>query len=501
MSKKMWTEEDVKFLKNNYLTMKDKEIAKVLNRTVSAITSKRIKGLHLIYPCATKEYKINKTIEELIELADLLNRVPTKKEFNSFRKEGYDIGNFYINTGKPYTEICKEVLNKYIIKIPKGYSKCSSCNALKPKEEFTIDSKSKRGVYSSCKLCEYLKRNELPIVDKWEEKEIMLVIDNIINEKIKYINDLVTLLNNKTLEEICILLGYKIRIGNKSLNVISKCEYCGKEVTKFLSVFLNNKYVFCDHACYYKYKLELEPKGELHHSFTSKKSKCSNCKKEITIAPWQEKRTNEYGDCHNFCSQHCYYEYRSKYYVKEKSPMHGFQYSDEMRENARIRMIKMLSDGTMDKQTVPQKEINKILQEENIDFENERGYDYYAVDNYLLDYDLIIEVNGDYFHSNPNTFPENINKMQLKGIFRDKRKHTYIKKYYNIEILYLWEHDIKNNIELCRKLILEYIKNNGILENYNSFNYQLINDELVINKEIILGYKTYDKDLLHTMLK
>ena len=60
-----------------------------------------------------------------------------------------------------------------------------------------------------------------------------------------------------------------------------------------------------------------------------------------------------------------------------------------------------------------------------------------------------------------------------------------IKKYYDCEILYLWETDIKTDINLCLKLIDLYINNNGKLKDYNSFNYHLQNDKLVLNNNII----------------
>lgn len=102
---------------------------------------------------------------------------------------------------------------------------------------------------------------------------------------------------------------------------------------------------------------------------------------------------------------------------------------------------------------------------------------------------MIIEVIGDYFHTNPNKYLEQeLNNMQRKDITRDMRKHTYIKKYYNIDILYIWENEIKNNIDLCKTLILEYINNNGQLNDYNSFNFFICKEKLTLKKEIINPY-------------
>ena len=86
------------------------------------------------------------------------------------------------------------------------------------------------------------------------------------------------------------------------------------------------------------------------------------------------------------------------------------------------------------------------------------------------------------------------NKSNTSGIknnkLKDKRKHSYIKNNYNIEVLYLWETDVNENIELCKKLIELYIRNNGKLKNYHSFNYVLNdNNEIEIIKEkYVVGY-------------
>lgn len=115
---------------------------------------------------------------------------------------------------------------------------------------------------------------------------------------------------------------------------------------------------------------------------------------------------------------------------------------------------------------------------------------YYAIDNYLTDYNLMIEVQGDYWHCNPTIFTDKMRKNQFDRISKDKSKHTYVKNKYNIEILYLWEDDLYKNEELCKKLIQLYIRNKGILLNYNSFNYHLNEDNTMsINSEIIIPYQ------------
>ena len=97
---------------------------------------------------------------------------------------------------------------------------------------------------------------------------------------------------------------------------------------------------------------------------------------------------------------------------------------------------------------------------------------------------------GDYWHGNPLKYTyDELNKYQLKDIRQDKSKHTYIQRYYNREILYLWESDINKNIELCWNLILLFIKNDGYLDNYHSFNYHIDNGKLVLNDILIIPFQ------------
>lgn len=51
------------------------------------------------------------------------------------------------------------------------------------------------------------------------------------------------------------------------------------------------------------------------------------------------------------------------------------------------------------------------------------------------------------------------------------------------------------NIDMCESLILRYIENNGILSDYNSFNWSYIDGELKLNENIIMPYQFYCKNI------
>ena len=142
-------------------------------------------------------------------------------------------------------------------------------------------------------------------------------------------------------------------------------------------------------------------------------------------------------------------------------------------------------------ETKPQIAIDNLLDSMGISYEPEYDCKYYLVDHYLNKYNLMIEVQGDFWHCSP-LLKSNNSKTQgiSKNLTKDKRKHTYIKNNYNIEILYLWESDINENIKLCEKLIQAYIENKGVLDNYHSFNYYLDeNDNLILREQkYVIGY-------------
>ena len=75
--------------------------------------------------------------------------------------------------------------------------------------------------------------------------------------------------------------------------------------------------------------------------------------------------------------------------------------SPEQKEKIRLR-IAQNSARSNKRNSKIQLKINSILDELKINYEREKIFEYYAADNYLNDFNLIIEVMGDYWHGNPN---------------------------------------------------------------------------------------------------
>lgn len=231
--------------------------------------------------------------------------------------------------------------------------------------------------------------------------------------------------------------------------------------------------------------LELIPdqKGSNSPCWNSKKTKCDFCGDEFYTTPYKLSINKN-----NFCSVECKGKFQSYTQVGVGNPNFGNTWDDIQREEARERAVKQLLDMDFKfEETYPEKATRELLENLNIKYEKEYDCKYYLIDFYLIDYGLMIEVQGNFFHCNPTMNIDNSRRSKI--LAKDKRKHTYIRNTYGIEVLYLWEEDLKTNIDLCEKLILEYVNNYGMLRDYHSYNYSLCLDKLMLNDNLVcIGY-------------
>lgn len=361
---------------------------------------------------------------------------------------------------KDYCKICGRKFD-----IPREHNICAVCNfILKHKEEY-----------------ENIIRDGF-----WSKEEFNIILEKAYIEKVETINEIVELLNNKKLDDLVNLLNSNIfKNANIKKQVKVKCSQCGKDITVKLYKYINEKNLFCSTKCMGKFKTE-NYSGINNKKFSKIKCNCDNCGKEIWKNKYRYEERNKYGETHNFCCKKCSNEFRSKYYVGEKGARFNIKLSEKSKNKMRESVIKgMKENGVINTLTKPHIITNSLLDEIKIKYKNEELFKYYSLDIYLVDFNLGIEVMGDYWHGNPTSkYNKKLNNTQSKNIVRDKRKNTFIKKYYGFNILYLWENDILNNTNLCKKLIIKYIENKGVLEDYNSYNYKIENDKLIlINKQ------------------
>lgn len=380
---------------------------------------------------------------------------------------------------------------------------CRKCGRILSIENFAYNK-----IYDNdtgiCRSCDWIERNRDKMVYKNYTKN---TLDTIVRYIFEFkgdkciINNLQDILN-LTLGELIEILQH-LKIGNKSYSVRTKCEYCQKEVIIAPSVYLKNDNIYCSSQCYWTDKTNKIPKGENNKQYNRVNTHCTNCGKDIKVIPSHYKTLNQFDESNNFCCLDCYWEYRSKYYVKEKSNGKYIKWTEELKDKMRENLISRMSSNDR-LNSKPQIKINNILENLKITYSREYPCKYYSIDNYLNDYGLMIEVMGDYWHANPTRFNRDkylLNEKQFDGIHRDKLKQSYIFNHYNVRILYLWEDDILKRPQICEKLILKYIDLHRILDNYHSFNYEIVNGELKMKDTIIIPYQNQNINEYKNLLK
>lgn len=322
-------------------------------------------------------------------------------------------------------------------------------------------------------------------------------INNIIKTNgVIFVNDLINEFNTENFIDIVEKLR-RIGIDNKKIKIKVYCKECGKELVVRPSQYKKQKYFHCEEH------MRHHPSGENSPFYNRIEVLCTNCNKSYFVTPYDYQKRNRFGDNHNFCCQQCYWEYRSKYYINDRHHMLGTHQTEENKQRQSELITRMIADGIMPQtMTRPHRKINDLLVSNGVNFENEHLEKYHSIDIFLSDYNLMIEIMGNYWHAHPLKYDiNNLTNQQRKSIKQDRSKHTYVKKYEDVEILYLWEKDINENINLCWELIQQYINNNGELNNYHSFNYHLSGDELVLNDIIIVPFqdKKVNDNLLYAI--
>lgn len=264
--------------------------------------------------------------------------------------------------------------------------------------------------------------------------------------------------------------------------MIINCDYCNEEFNKRPSLIKKHTNHFCSDMCNGLYKKQ-KTIDEIKHLFDvdfviNKKDlmiiiKCDNCDSPIEVYPSRllyilKNNTNF------FCSKKCRHEYDSVAFLGNFNPNYkgrhynackqcGELYSvrmsrkdstvycsrdckdDYLREHPEISIERLLAQER--EFTKPEQIVNDILVECEYEFEAQYVVDdMYVADFFIPDLNLIIEVQGDYFHANPLFYGDGkgkkpLTERQSERIKSDKKKRSYY-KHKRFNMLYLWENDI-----------------------------------------------------------
>ena len=262
-----------------------------------------------------------------------------------------------------------------------------------------------------------------------------------------------------------------------------QCPIC----LKYFETYKISNQVYCSDSCQIEWQRRYPRTGENHPNYihgVDRNIVCEWCQK--IFQPRYDRKRNK---TVRFCSRKC----RQEWYAKVWSQ------SPEWKESKRQWAIKTMQEKDSSKRSDIQKIVDSLLESIKIQFKNEIKFGDFLVDNYLPEYNLAIENMGTFWHADPRKYPLIKYSRQVNRIRMDKIKKTVMKNY-GIDLLYLWEKDIKENSALCEKLIKLYIANRGKLNEYNSMNYILLNDNLTLKDAIIIPYLNWDIDELSKII-
>ncbi len=195
---------------------------------------------------------------------------------------------------------------------------------------------------------------------------------------------------------------------------------------------------------------------------TGQYKQCGNCKKIIYIAEWQLKAHKQY------CSTKCSYEGKSKkcrITIKCENSFCNTQINKTIKDPKRFCDLKCLNIYRSQKanlihkfkNTKPELELKKILDENNIHYEFQKSLQWKRgwkkwYDFYIPNLNLLIEVDGIYWHG------MNMNYVQLNNQQKQTRNNDILKNSlasiqgYNLERI--WCKDI--SLENITKIIQKY---------------------------------------------
>lgn len=123
----------------------------------------------------------------------------------------------------------------------------------------------------------------------------------------------------------------------------------------------------------------------------------------------------------------------------------GHKHSEKTKEVLRQHTLRRIAEGKFPQtDTLPCRLVEQVLKDLQIQYIKEHIVEMWSFDFYLPEHDLLVEVDGDYFHSNPRSYPDGPKtKTQKLNSYRDYKKNEYCTKH-NMNLIRIWEYDIIN---------------------------------------------------------
>jgi very-short-patch-repair endonuclease len=137
------------------------------------------------------------------------------------------------------------------------------------------------------------------------------------------------------------------------------------------------------------------------------------------------------------------------------------RYNDNpnLKKDISKRQIKLLKSKSLNKKTKIEVKFESILELLNVDYLYQYEFQYRLFDFKIKDKNVLIEVDGDFYHSNPNTKHYEVLYETQKLTKKNDEYKNKLCQTHNIKLLRFWEKDINERpewviLELKRELSL-----------------------------------------------
>jgi len=144
--------------------------------------------------------------------------------------------------------------------------------------------------------------------------------------------------------------------------------------------------------------------------------------------------------------------------VKRAMAKAKFQANPEAAKANRKKKLQAKANKMAKKMTEPERVFAKMMKELGVEIQLQKVVGKKIFDFYIPSKNMIVEVDGDYWHANPLIYEnKELNKTQLRNQKNDKYKETLAKgNGYKFERV--WEYDLKNNYKEQKKRFKKILK-------------------------------------------
>jgi len=124
----------------------------------------------------------------------------------------------------------------------------------------------------------------------------------------------------------------------------------------------------------------------------------------------------------------------------------------------KTKKLKAKAKKMSNKMTEPEIIFSEMMNEIEVEFETQKVIGNKIYDFYIPSKNMIVEVDGDYWHANPLIYEgKELNKIQTRNVKNDKFKDVLaVGNGFKLERV--WEYDLKNNYEEQKKRFKKLLK-------------------------------------------